>query len=353
MSPALTPAYLSYLGGEFANQLDELYKDDETPYGEAYRNKFRFIIQTYCQQHDQAGEQTAAFVELLPCNSEFGIDGAVKGLMILRQTREALAELLKDDADFLESYRGDNVTSEETDRSVRQDAREFTKRNEVSPEIDSVVRKTATEGEATEKEIMDASYNFQDGAKAEFDVALSARDRLPDDKPAKAASLIPVTPTVSPSVPAPQIDRPVFVILKKQTYFGGSPSIVFNRAKKWFVDAIIKIAAGSERHDHFPRIAPLVDKPELGAHATTLVELSQLACDIRDMTDRLRPPLSERFDDLTDMLSRAINKPGGGGPMQVEISDVMGSFGQMFGNPNEDKYGLGTEDWKKGGGDED
>lgn len=337
--PPLTPAYVAYLERDLADRLDEIYHDDETPYGEAFRNRLRFTLQTYCQQHDQAGEQTAAFAEHIPCNNEFGIEGAIGGLMILRQTREALTELLQDDADFLESYRGEHVTDDETDRSVREDAREFTKRNEVSSEINAIVHQTATEGEATEKEIIDASYDFKDGAKTEFDVALSARDRLEPELPRVAVPQAPVERAKD--------DGPRAIVLKHVTYFGESPSIVFNRAKKWLVDAIIKIAAGSEEYDRFPRIAPLVDKPELGTHGTTRAELSQLSRDIRDMADRLRPPLSENFSELGDLMKIAVEKLGDGVPGPDEVKDVMSSFMQMFGKPDDDEYGLGTEDWKK------
>ncbi len=72
-----TPAYVKYLAGEVEDALDERYKDDATPVGGAFRNKLQFVIQTYCQQHDQAGEQTAAFVAELECNGQFDIRGAL------------------------------------------------------------------------------------------------------------------------------------------------------------------------------------------------------------------------------------------------------------------------------------
>lgn len=123
MANAPTPAYVNYLAGEVEDALDAVYKDDATPLGRAYRDKFQFVIQTYCQQHDQAGEQTAAFVREIPCNEQFDVQGALGGLIVLRQTHEALTELLQDDADFKASYRGDDVTDDETDRAVRKTAR--------------------------------------------------------------------------------------------------------------------------------------------------------------------------------------------------------------------------------------
>lgn len=337
--PSITPAYVAYLEGELADALEEIYKDDETPHGRAFEDKLQFVIQTYCQQHDQAGEQTADFVRHIPFNAAFGIEGAVGGLMVLRRTRAALLELLEHDKEFLESYRGDKVTSDEEDRAIRADAAEYTKRNEVGEDINRIVRKTAAEGEATEKDIVDAAYGSADGARTEFDVALSARDRL---EPPPAIAAVPSMPEAADATEAPRaIDiRPV-------TRFGESPSLAFNAAKKWFTDAIIRVASGSDHPGAFPRIAPLIDHPELGAHGTTRDELLGIVRDIRDFTGRLRPPLSERHDDLLFLLENVVKKGGDG----EDVRDVMRSFDEMFGDPDRDTYGMGLNDWKGGSDD--
>lgn len=358
MAP-LTSAYLTYLEGELGDKLEAIYKDDATPHGRAFEDTLQFTMQTYCQQHDQAGEQSAAFVLNLPCNNEFGIEGAVYGLMILRRTRTALAELLEDDADFLASYRGDHVTDAETDRSVRNDAREFEKRNEVGSEIDAIVKKTASEGEATEKEIIDASYGFQDGAQTEFNVALSARDRLEPVEKAPPAHAPPVRRNADTVPLAPPVSAgPSAITIEAKTYFGQTPSGVFNMAKKWLTGMIVKVASGSERANEFPRIRPLMHKPELEQRGTSQKELETLVEDIHDMADRLRPPLSEKFESLMDIALDLGRKKPDGSPMgtqeQIEaIHDALDSFTQMFGGRDDDKYGLGTEDWKKGGGGDD
>ncbi len=397
MANAPTPAFVKYLAGEVEDALDAVYKDDATPVGRAYRDKFQFVVQTYCQQHDQAGEQTAAFVREIPCNEQFDLHGAIGGLIILRQTHEALTELLQDDADFKASYRGEEVTDDETDRHVRKTARDYERDTQVSEDVNGIVRKTAVEGEATDEEFLNASYDSDNGAAVEFDIALSARDRLePKDDvpatnpvtslPAHAPGGVPVqahdVPVVEPSAPvsdgstlvgtigglavhessrreqpaaavvAPASIGPERIAIVPQTHFGGSPSVVFNRAKEWFADMIVKIAAGSERRDDFPRIAPLVDKKEFEQHGTTREELVRLAREIRDMTRRLRPPLSERHDDLLEMMERSL-KPGGKGPTSGEMEDILDSFTGMFGKRDEDKYGLGLNQNWADGNDED
>lgn len=393
MAKEPTPAYVNYLGGELEDALDAVYEDDATPVGRAYRDKFQFVIQTYCQQHDQAGERTAAFVREIPCNERFGLEGAIGGLIILRQTHEALTELLQDDADFRASYRGDDVTDDETDRAVRKTARDYEKDTQVDERVNDIVRRKAVEGEATDEQFLNASYDSDNGAQVEFDIALSARDRLkPKDEPLAPAVSRPShvegltgdvpaqardVPLVEPDAPVPGESTPVGTIgglgvressrrdaapvakptsarperitIVPQTHFGGSPSVVFNRAKEWFVDMIVKVAAGSEQDDEFPRIEPLVDKKEFERHGTTREELLKLAREIRDMTRRLRPPLSERHDDLMEMMQRSLNKPGGG-PTSGEMEDILDSFMEMFGRRDDDKYGLGL-DGKWGQGD--
>lgn len=369
MAPPLTPAYLKYLEGEISDQLEERFKDDGTPHGGAYEDKLQFVIQTYCQQHDQAGEQTAEFVRQLPCNSEFGIEGAVGGLMVLRRTRAALIELLEHDAEFLASYRGDNATTDETDRSVRKDAREFSKRNEVDESTNAKIKKSATEGEATEEQIADAAYNFQNAAETEFDVALSARDRLEPVPDPVAKPVIPAVPGMTsaesqvlaafvasglaesprrePHAPGeqqkvPETAKQIQILGISQ--FGTTPSVVFNRAKEWFTKMIVSVAAGTETKHSFPRIRPLIDKPELAPHATTQAELETLAREIEDMTRRLRPPLSETHGELTVFLDRVRDSDP---RSKDDIKDVLGSFDEMFGGGKKDTYGLGLDDWKK------
>ena len=141
---------------------------------------------------------------------------------------------------------------------------------------------------------------------------------------------------------ATEVPKKIAIVAVSQ--FGKSPSIAFNEAKAWFTRAIVNVAAGFETSGSVPRIAPLVDKPEFGEHGTTRAELDTLAREIESMTRRLRPPLSESYVDLMDMMDRAIDagKDGDIG----KINDVMKSFGEMFGKPKEDEYGLGLNDWK-------
>lgn len=415
MAKVTTPAYVNYLAGELEDALDAVYKDDATPVGRAYRDKLQFVIQTYCQQHDQAGEQTAAFVRDIPCNERFDFEGAIGGLIILRQTHEALAELLQDDADFKASYRGEEVTDDKTDRYVRQTAHDYEKDTQVGEDVNDIVRRTAAEGEATEKEVTDASYDSDDGAGMEFNIALSARDRLkpeeivasatPDPMPietsdgevwVKGEEVLPVEPDAPvqpnkvvqasmeesitsvpdrstpvenignfvvsepprrdeppPAAPVSASAEPECIKIVSQTYFGQTPSVAFNRAKEWLTNTIIKIAAGSEVRDEFPRIAPLVDKKEFERHGTTREELTRLAREIRNMTRRLRPPLSERHGELMDLMERIALRPGGGGPSKDEVDSILDSFTEMFGGSGDDKYGLGlNQKWDSGNDDE-
>jgi len=106
---------------------------------------------------------------------------------------------------------------------------------------------------------------------------------------------------------------------------------------------IVRVAAGSDTPNSFPRIRPLIDKPELAPHATTQVELETLAREIEDMTRRLRPPLSESHGDLMHIFDRLrdVNPANAD-----EVKDVLGSFNEMFGNREEDEYKLGLDGWK-------
>lgn len=263
--------------------------------------------------------------------------------------------------------------------------------------MNDIVRRKAVEGEATDEQFLNASYDSDNGAQVEFNIALSARDRLEPKEDVPAASRRAQDegstgdiPTQAQNVPAVESETPVSnestlvgtigglnvhesprrdapaspvadavmatptgpvrIDVKPQTHFGGMPSVVFNRAKGWFTDMIIKVAAGSEQDGEFPRIAPLVDKKEFEGNGTTRDELLKLAREIRDMTRRLRPPLSERHDDLMEMMERSLNKPGGGGPTSGEMEDILDSFTEMFGGRDDDKYGLGL-DKKWGEGD--
>ncbi len=352
--PAVTKAYVSYLEGTADDLLQDAYQNDESKHGRAFEDTLQFVINAYCSLHDQAGERSYDFVQNLPHGPEYGTEDAVIALRILRRTRDALRELVEHDAEFKASFQGDRVTSSQTDESVRNDAREFTERNEVDEATNQAIMESATEGEATEREVSDAAYNFQDSADIEHRVALSMRDRLDvpqetADAPLPSASSIPeVSPPaadVPPDDASPTYDPPTRIVLKKETYIQQSPSIVFNRAKMWLIDAIVKVVRGSEKEDQFPRISPLIAAKDLGEHGVTHFDLVETVRDVRQMVRALRPPLSESFENLNGMqmfvnLRGPDGKPIAPTEVRIAVNDALGSFTDLHGDPEEDRYNL-------------
>ena len=111
--------------------------------------------------------------------------------------------------------------------------------------------------------------------------------------------------TVKPVSTRPTITAPDFL--------GGSPSMVFNQAKQWLIDHIIRIASGTTKDGEFPRIAPLFEIPEGLPYRISDVELRAIVTDIRASVRRIRPPLVESFDHLLDIADRLRKGPKDGG----------------------------------------
>ncbi len=346
--PPLTRAYVEYLEGELADRLDAEFHDDETPIGEALRNVLAFHFNVYCIMHDLAGKQAHAFVQRLPFYKD-PIENAVSGRMMLRQTHQALTELLGDDVEFLESFRGEHVTDDETDQHVREEAREYAKDTEVSADVNDIVRKTAAEGEATEKHIADAAYNFQDAEQVEHDIALSMRDQLPTERSEPTPLAPAARPPLQKSNGTKEEAPPERVLIQQESYLGQTPSVVHRRSTKWLADAIIAVCCGSlrEREHEFPRIAPLIDRPELGEWGSMKSDILRCVAEIRDMVHRLRPPLSERYEELQDLMERLRRPNSDGSSNELDtVRDVLEAFRNFHGSPKDDEYGLGLNDWK-------
>ena len=422
--PYTAPA-LKYFHGEAALALESIYRDDATPEGEAFRDRLIFTINTYCQDHANAGAQIASFVEDIPFPEEVSAEDALLARHVLLETQAALKSLLEDDEEFLESYRGDTVPDDRTDASVREDAREFDKRYKIDKE--AVIRQSAQDGSATDDEVTDSFYDGRNSERVESDVAHSARERgfpeqqkkpvdadatahtasevpvngqqdstttspagessvqdstpaaeaSPDgssggaegksavphvplqERPAKfeddissAVPQQPVRPSEKPSKPVstrPTLDAPDFL--------GGSPSMVFNQAKQWLIDHIIQVASGTTKDGEFPRLAPLMEIPEGLPYRITTPEIQSIVADLRASVRRIKPPLVESFDGLMDLAERLRRTgPKGGGDIDGAIdafNDIMDAFKKTYGNPNEDKYGLGMNDWKQGRSEDD
>jgi hypothetical protein len=396
--PYTAPA-LEYFHGEAALALERIYRDNATPEGEAFRDRLIFTINTYCQDHANAGAQVASFVEDIPFPEEVSAEDALLARHVLLETQAALKSLLEDDAEFLESYRGDTVPDDRTDASVREDAREFDKRYKLDKE--AIIRESAQEGSATDDEVSNSFYNGQNAERVESDVAHSARDRgfaeqvkVPAaDPPLTEPPVSDVAPTIAASsdstsegtddkslMPTPageglskpkeaapsnqlrpkeQPVKPVSIrpTIKAPDFLGGSPSMVFNQAKQWLIDHIIQVASGTTKDGEFPRIAPLMEISEGLPYRVSVPELRAIVADIRASVRRIRPPLVESFDSLLDLAEKLKRKgPGGGGNIGDAIdafNDVLDAFKTMHGDPDEDRYGLGNNDWKKDGGGSD
>lgn len=340
---------MKYLEGEADSMLADAYRNDVSPDERAYEESLQFNINAYLSLHDQAGARSYEFVQALPRGKEHGAEDAVIALRILRRTRDALRELVQHDEEFKRSFQGDKITSEETDASVRRDAAAFTKRNEVDDATNAAIHASATEGEATEKQVSDAAYGFQDSDVVEHRVAQSARDCL--DAPTETADAplpaigSPGDASASDGGIVPSYGSPERIRLTKQTYLQQSPSIVFNQAKKWLIDAIVAVVSGSNAEDRFPRIRPLMGVDGLGESGVTHEQLVSTVRDVREMVRALRPPLSESFEDLQGLdlkfnLRGPDGKPAGSVDLRVALGDAMNSFTDMHGDPDEDKYGL-------------
>lgn len=359
----LTEAALTYFAGEAAVKLEDLYRDDQTPEGTAFRDRLKFTINTYCQDHANAGAQIASFVEDIPFPKEWSVDDALLARHVLLETQAALQELLQDDEAFLDSYRGDTVPSDDVDQSVRRDAREFDKRYKLDK--GEVIRRSAEEGAATDDEVTNSFYDGKDGVRTESDVAHSSRDQgHPETSASEPKRLQPPSEPedfsakpksgMSPRADSHPPQSPKSIDLSAPDYLGVSPSMVFNMAKKWLTEHIIQVASGSAEDGKFPRLQPLTELPDGLSHRLASADVRAIIADIRSATAKLKPPLVESFDHLLDIAERLRKGPKGSpdnlGDAVDALNDALGAFKDMFGDPDEDKYDLGTNDWKKGGG---
>lgn len=364
----ITAGYLSYVRSEAADKLDDAFHDDDTPLGAAFRDKLKFVINNYCQMHDAAGPRTAEFVGELPYYDagNMGMPDAVLGDIILRETHQALRELQEADAEFRESYRGGQETDDATDRSVRKDASEFNTRHNITQDKLRSYERSAAEGSVSDDEITDEFYDGVNSAERELDVAKSARDRLEPPAGESSVENVPGEPKGESQPPTEfsaektvtRKTKAVRPALHAQDYLGCPPSETFIRAKKWLTEHIILVASGTEndKKEDFPRIQPLMELPQaLQEFGTTQPALTQIVREIREMTDKLRPPLVERMDDLLD---RMRNLTRGGQSQPADIDDIKGaledtlSFMEDALGKDKDEYGLGLNDWKSEGDEE-
>ncbi len=312
--PEATPPHttLLYFEGNATDILNDAFPDEENR-TRAFRDRLMFIINTYASQNDQAGPQLADLVESLPYNKEFGHQDALIALQILRETNEALYELLEDDEEFKASLRG-STDDPDVDREVRASAREFSDHHDLSGK-DAIGREARAAGDMiNDRAISDSFYDGKSARGVEEDIHTSHRDGIGESVTADVLTYDGTSPgpastntaaeklgadqsPVSTSTPEPPDaatrlfgEKPRRITVDTPKFTGKNPGTVFREAIDWLAKNLIAIASGTSSQDKFPRIAPIIDVKSGEKYSTTRDELMDLVEEIRSRFGRLRSP---------------------------------------------------------------
>ncbi len=323
----------------------------------------KWRIANYMAIVHQAGMHAAELVQGLPyAAEEGGFEDAFMGAYILRQTEQALRELLEEDEEMSKMIQAYYTTTNEEDADARRKSQEFD-RDHLS-DLNGEFRQSAKgyeTGRASDGQIADSAAGgsrrtldehveaAQDRPEQTIEVRVyedgvkrgsvgSPLPELPADTTAAPDANVPaVTPVdisvssvENPAPPKPEEDdeiediavrlfgeKPERITVKAPDYSKSTPNSAFRSAIGWMVDHIIMAGSGSKNRGKYPRIAPLMIKQVPAARLRLPGDegggFPDIARKLRDLDPGDSAAVRDVVDEFMNMLgsggSRRSNEP--------------------------------------------